>query len=97
MSVKITCINKDNGHHYDPHLAITDLGWINEQTNEAGKSTRIEMVEFIERGGKAYVKDFLGKIAFLVVRTSYFGNKFVKTVADNRETNNLLELNECHL
>ena len=95
MSVKITCINKDYGDHYDPHEAITHLGWINESTNSAGKSTRQEIVDFIENGNTAYTKDTQGNIAYLVVRISRFGNKFVKTLADGRDTNNLLELMEC--
>lgn len=95
MSVKIICINKDNGDHYDPHLAITHLGWVNEETGKRGKSTRLDMVAFIEKGSSAYVKDSYGKIARLVVRVSFAGNKYVKTVADGRETNNLLELPEC--
>lgn len=96
MSVRIRCINKDNGDHYDPHEAITYLGWINESTNQTGKSTRLEMVDFIEKqSGQAYVKDVYGKIAYLVVRVSRFNNKYVKTVADGRETNNLLALMEC--
>ena len=96
MSVRITCINKDNGDHYDPHEAITFLGWLEESTNKIGKNTRLEMVEFIEDGGQAYVKDSYGSIAYLVVRISRGGNKYVKTVADERETNNLLELPECN-
>lgn len=95
MAVKITCINKDQGDHYDPHLAISHLSWINEKTYQTGKNTRIEMVDFIEKGGVAYVKDIYGRIAYLVVRASRFGNKYVKTVSDGRETNNLLFLKEC--
>lgn len=95
MAVKITCINKDNGDHYDPHEAITHLGWIVESTNETGKNTRAEMVKFVEGGGKAYTKDYLGNVAYLVVRTSRSGNKYVKTVADGKETDNLLYLVEC--
>lgn len=95
MSVRITCINKDNGDHYDPHEAITHLGWIDESTNKIGKSTRMEVVEFLEQGNKAYVRDSRSNIAYLVVRISRFGNKFVKTVADGKETNNLLQLVEC--
>lgn len=95
MSVKITCINKDNGDHYDPHEAITHLGWLEESTGKTGKCARLDMVDFLEKGNSAYVKDIWGNIAYLVVRISSFGNKFVKTVADGRETNNLLELVEC--
>lgn len=33
MAIRITCINKDNGDHENPNLAITHLGWINEADN----------------------------------------------------------------
>jgi hypothetical protein len=95
MSVRITCINKDNGHHYDPHEAITHLGWVNESTQKRGKSTRAEIVKFLEDNNSAYTKDGFGKIAYLVVRISQAGNKYVKTIADGRETDNLLYLMEC--
>jgi hypothetical protein len=95
MAVKITCINKDNGDHYDPHEAITHLGWINESNGNTGKSTRAEMVKFLEDGNNAYTKDNAGNVAYLVVRVSRSGNKYVKTVADGKETDNLLYLIEC--
>jgi len=95
MSVEITCINKDGGDHYDPHEAITHLGWKNESTSVSGIFTLQEMITFLEAENMAYVKDAWNNIAYLVVRTSRFNNKFVKTVADGRETNNLLELLEC--
>lgn len=94
MSVRIRCINKDNGDHYDPYLGITHLGWENETTGESGKSTRSAMIEFLENGGNAYVRGVYGTIAWLVVRMRN-GVKYVKTVADGRESNNLLELYEC--
>jgi len=94
MAIRITCINKDNGDHYDPHEAITDLGWLNESTNEVGKSTRLQIVKFIEDGNQAYVKDYGGKV-YLVVRISRNGNKFVQTMADGKLSNNLLALTEC--
>lgn len=95
MSVKITCIKKDNGNHYNQHEAIESLGWINESTNETGHSTRLEVVEFIEKkNGQAYVEKG-GKKVYLDVRTSASGNKYVQTIADGKLTNNLLELPEC--
>lgn len=94
MSVKITCINKDNGDHYDPHMGITHLGWINESSSEHGKSTRAQMIVFLESGGAAYTRDVFNNIAWLVVRIRN-GVKYVKTEADGRETNNLLALKEC--
>lgn len=95
MSIRITCINKDNGDHYDSHEAIESLGWVNEQTNASGKWTRLQMVSFIEEGNNAYVKNTLGKTAYLAVRVSRVGNKFVQTHADGVWNNNLLALPEC--
>ncbi|QMV19997.1 hypothetical protein GOB94_15900 [Granulicella sp. 5B5] len=45
MSIRITCIKKSNGYHEDRHHAISELGWTNEQTNETGRSTRLEMYD----------------------------------------------------
>jgi len=95
MAVKIICINKDSGDHYDPHEAITYLGWINESTGKTDKSTRLEMVKFIKDGNQAYVKDVYGNKVFLIVRVSRNGNEYVQTIADGKLTNNLLELPEC--
>lgn len=95
MSIRIVCINKDNGDHYDPHLAITHLGWIEDETEKRGKSTRLQIVDFIEKGNYAYVKDSYGNIAKLIVKVSFAGNKYVKTISDGKETNNLLALSEC--
>jgi len=39
MAIRITCINKDNGIHENPNVAITHLGWKNEQTGKTGRST----------------------------------------------------------
>lgn len=97
MTLEITCINKDGGDHYDRHEAISDLGWLNESTSETGKCTRLAMVDWLEKNtsNQAYVKDTAGNKAYLKVRTSASGSKFVQTVADGRYTNNLLELPEC--
>lgn len=55
------------------------------------------MVAWIEGGGKAFTQDFLGNVAWLVVRISTFGNKYVQTQADGHLTDNLLSLNECRV
>ncbi len=61
MSVRVTCITKDGGNHFNPHEAISSFGWVNEETGAKGTSTRAQMIEFIEaQKGKAYVKDALG-------------------------------------
>jgi Protein of unknown function (DUF3892) len=95
MSIRITCINKANGHHEDPHVAIEYLGWANETNGNQGKSTRLEIYNWLKEGGQAYVKDRFGNKAYLVPKVSWSGNPFVQTVADNTPTDNLLQLPEC--
>jgi len=96
MAVRITCINKSGGQHQNPHEAISYLGWINESDNKTGKSSRLEMYDFVvNKGGKAYVKDAYGNIAYLKGATSAAGNKYVRTYSDGKWTDNLLALPEC--
>jgi hypothetical protein len=95
MAVRITCINKDNGDHENPHIAIQRLGWINPENNETGSSTRIEMFKFLQQGGTAFVQDARGIRAHLVAKTSAHGNPYVQTVADQTPSDNLLRLPEC--
>jgi len=96
MSVRITCIKKSNGYHENPHTAIESLGWINESTNATGISDRLTIYNWIkDEGGVAYVTDYLGNKAFLITAVSTLGTKYVKTVADQTKTDNLLQLPEC--
>ena len=95
MSVRINCINKAGGYHDDPHVAIEHLGWTNESNGSQGKSTRLEMYNWLKEGGQAYVQDRFGNKAYLVPKVSRNGNPFVQTIADNTPTDNLLKLPEC--
>jgi hypothetical protein len=94
MSIRITCINKAGGNHEDPHLAISTLGWINNETGQTGQSSRIDVYNWLTQGGVAYTQDSKG-IAYLIPKTSRFGNPFVQTQTDGRTTDNLLRLPEC--
>ena len=96
MSVKIVCINKDNGNHYNPHEAIEKLGWVNETTGQSGTATLQQMVDYLEKGNYAYV---VGKYnsslkAYLYVNKRD-SKKFVQTYADGKWSDNLLQLSEC--
>lgn len=95
MSIRITCINKSSGQHENPYTAISRLGWKDEATGENGKSTRLEMYDWINKGGKAYVKDNSGNIADLITAENLAGTKYVKTKADDVKSDNLLKLSEC--
>ena len=96
MAVKITCIKKASGDHENPYVAISSLGWVNEESGTSGSTSRIDMYAFIEdKGGIAYVKDAYGNKANLTTAISPKGTKYVKTIADYTKTDNLLQLPEC--
>ena len=96
MAIRITCINKSGGYHADPHHAISDLGWRNEETGNTGKSTRLEVYDWIKtRGGAAYVIDSHGNKASVGTREHSNGTKYLQTHADRVWTDNLLALPEC--
>ncbi|GEM_PF-376543 len=95
MAIRITCINKDNGYHENPNLAITHLGWVNEATGESGRNTRLEIYDWLKGGGEAYVKVGYGNKVVVITAETQNGTKYVKTQADSTEKNNLLSLQEC--
>lgn len=97
MAIRITCINKAAGQHYDPHTAITDLGWINDSTGETGKSTRLQVHDWLKQAttNQAYVQDWAGNRAYVFPRENQHGTKYVQTAADRTWTDNLLALQEC--
>jgi hypothetical protein len=63
MPVRITWISKAHGDREDPHVAISDLGWVEDGTNKLGRTNRIEMHDWVKRGGRAYVRIYNAKPA----------------------------------
>jgi len=94
MAVRVTCINKDGGYHENPYTAITYLGWVKDSGGETGKSTRLEMYDFVKGGGEAYVQVGAAR-AVLIAAITPGGTKYVKTQADSTTKDNLLKLPEC--
>lgn len=96
MGIRITCINKSNRFHADPHHAIESVGWLNDQTGETGKSTREAVYNWIKNeDGAAYVLDSRNNRARVGTRENAYGTKFLQTYADQVWTDNLLALPEC--
>jgi hypothetical protein len=96
MAIRITCINKSGGYHDDPHHAISNLGWVNEQTGKTGKNTRLEIYNWIKgENGNAYVVDARNNRAPVGTREHSNGTKYLQTYADRVWTDNLLALPEC--
>lgn len=52
------------------------------------------MVAWLEQGGRAYVRGVEG-VADCHVRISQSGTKFLQTDADDKDSNNLLNLPPC--
>lgn len=96
MAIRIICINKQQGYHQDPHHAISYLGWTEDGIGNTGKSTRLDVYDWLKnKNGAAYVLDRFGNKAYLYPRENAAGTKFVQTYGDKVWTNNLLSLPEC--
>lgn len=94
MAIRITCIKKSNGDHENEYVAISHLGWTDYANNKSGISTRLQVYEFIKKGGQAYVLKGSNKTPLIAVETDK-GTKYVRTEANSTEKDNLLELSEC--
>ena len=97
MAIQITCIKKAGGQHYDPHSAITNLGWVNPATGKKGNSSRQQVYDWLETSSdnQAFVVDRNRNKAYLYPRENANGTQFVQTYADHVWTDNLLALPEC--
>lgn len=93
MAVRIIAIRKP-GDNYSSYDAISHYKWLNEQTGESKIADRPNMVDWVERGGRAYVSSQEGTVE-CYVNQSRAGTKFLQTNADDRSSNNLLNLPEC--
>lgn len=79
-----------------PHVAISELGWVNDGNGQSGSSTREQVYNWLKsRNGVAFVVDRKGNKAFVYPRENAFGTRFVQTYADDVWTDNLLALPEC--
>ena len=89
-TAQIKCINKDD--RYDPHERITHVGgYVTKQW----KITQAEAIRYIENGEWEFYVRVGDQSVWVVVATSRYGNKYLKTQADGEGQNNLLSLPEC--
>jgi hypothetical protein len=91
QTAQIGCINKSD--RFNPHERITHVG------GPAGGGWRItqqDAITLIEaRQWDFWVKPSNADPVWVIVATSRFGNKYLKTQSDGDEPNNLLSLPEC--
>lgn len=90
MAIRIVAIRLSGG---TDHQHITRLWW--ENSTKSGDNTRAEIVSWIEnQNGTAYVQDSGGHRVTVGVVTPAYGDKYLRTYADGRWTDNLLALPE---
>lgn len=91
--VRITCINKSD--RYDAHERILFIGGANPDGTR-WKMSQQDAIAAIEAGKYAfYVENSPGHVVDVTVAVSSYGNKYIKTTADDEQPNNLLALPEC--
>ena len=85
------CINKTD--RYSAHERIHSVGGIHNRAR--WKMTQQDAISAIERGDYNFFVSARGKSVAVVVAISQYGNKYLKTVNDGEQPNNLLSLPEC--
>jgi Protein of unknown function (DUF3892) len=88
---EVRCINKTN--RWDAHDRIHAIGGINTEGN-VFKVTSEQAIAGIESGNWAFVVRQAGRTVSVIVATR-LGRKYLKTVADGEQPDNLLSLPEC--
>lgn len=87
MAKEITCVNKQDRHN--PYERITHVG------GAGWRDTQTDAIRKIENRTESYFVRRNGSRVNVIVATSRFGNKYLKTESDGEEPNNLLSLPEC--
>jgi hypothetical protein len=89
---RITCINKSD--RQNPHERIVSIGGINHD-NTRWRISQARAIEGIETGKWEFYVFEKGVTADIIISVSSSGNKYLKTVNDGLQPDNLLNLPEC--
>jgi hypothetical protein len=92
MAIEVLCINKSD--RTNPHERITHIGGKNGDGTR-WKITQAEAITGIESRKWDFYVTRGGRTVRVIVATSRFGNKYIKTEADGEQPDNLLSLPEC--
>jgi hypothetical protein len=92
IPVQVMCINKSD--RYNPHERILNIGGVNPDRTR-WKMSQERAIESIEKGTYTFFVLVKGGRVNVVVAKSASGHKYLRTEADNEQSNNLLNLPEC--
>ena len=87
MSLKITHVRFSGTSK--THQSIVRYKWQNEQTAATGDNDKPSMIDWINKGGQAFVVSGANRAQVLVVNDN---PPYLRTKADNTWTDNLLAL-----
>lgn len=90
--IEILCINK--AERMNPHERITHIGGKNPNGTR-WQLTQEDAISGIESKRWAFYVNKAGKSVDVIVSVSASRNKYIKTVADGIQPDNLLSLVEC--
>jgi Protein of unknown function (DUF3892) len=93
VAIQIQCINKTD--RSNSHERIQSIGGTNADGSR-WKLNESQAIADIEAGKYSfYVERPAGHRVNVIVATSRYGNKYLKTTADGEQPDNLLSLPEC--
>lgn len=90
--LQILCINKSD--RTNPHERILYIGGKNADSSN-WRLSQANAIEGIIEGKWEFYVNRGGSIANVIVAESRYGNKYLKTVNDGEQPDNLLSLPEC--
>lgn len=92
--LQISCINKED--RYNPYEKILRIGGLDANGSHWSLSQE-KAIDHIEKGKYSFYVSVYNKQVNVIVAISPYGNKYLKTEADDSTPNNLLNLEDCPL